>query len=94
MFGNQSQFKQQKYQQFEVRKTGYGQTWNTELKTACCADPGCKCFLQQSAHTPSLCGVPVMQEAAAGTECPCCLQIAFLQLAGMIRYYLGVLQFC
>ncbi|DBA97993.1 TPA: hypothetical protein ACH3X3_012829 [Trebouxia sp. C0006] len=40
MFGNQSQFKQQKYQQFEVRKTGYGQTWNTELKTACCADPG------------------------------------------------------
>ena len=42
MFGNQSQFKQQKYQQFEVRKTGYGQTWNTELKTACCADPGCK----------------------------------------------------
>ncbi len=43
MFGNQSQFKQQKYQQFEVRKTGYGQTWNTELKTACCADPGCEC---------------------------------------------------
>ena len=42
MFGNQSQFKQQKYQQFEVRKTGYGQTWNTELKTACCADPGCE----------------------------------------------------
>ena len=42
MFGNQSQFKQQKYQQFEVRKTGYGQTWNTELKTACCADPACE----------------------------------------------------
>ena len=46
MFGNQSQFKQQKFQQFEVRKAGYGQTWNTELKTACCADPACKLAMQ------------------------------------------------
>ena len=48
MFGNQSQFKQQKFQQFEVRKTGYGQTWNTELKTACCADPACTLHFARS----------------------------------------------
>jgi len=40
MFNNQSEFKQRKYQQYDVRKNQYGNGWVTELKTACCASPG------------------------------------------------------
>ncbi|KAK9802708.1 hypothetical protein WJX73_009701 [Symbiochloris irregularis] len=44
MMGQRSNFKQQKYNQFETRKSQYSHTWHTDLMHATCADP-CYCIL-------------------------------------------------